>query len=82
LTGVHEVQGHDERIAAIARDYAKSPAGALVVSPANRSRTEINQRIHAELQRSGLVSTEEHRISVLVHRKKPHWRSPHLGRAV
>jgi ATP-dependent exoDNAse (exonuclease V) alpha subunit len=66
---VHEIQGHDERIAAIARDYAKSPAGALVVSPDNRSRTEINQRIHLELQRSGLVSTEEHRISVLVHRQ-------------
>ena len=40
-----------------------------MVSPDNRSRTEINQRIHAELQRSGLVSTEERRISVLVHRQ-------------
>ena len=66
---VHEIQGHDERIAAIARDYAKSPGNTLVVSPDNRSRTEINERIHAELQRGGLVSSEEHRIRTLVPRQ-------------
>jgi conjugative relaxase-like TrwC/TraI family protein len=66
---VHEIQGHDERIAAIARDYAKSPENTLVISPDNRSRMEINERIHAELQRSGLVSNEEHRIRTLVPRQ-------------
>jgi ATP-dependent exoDNAse (exonuclease V) alpha subunit len=66
---VHEIQGHDERIAAIAKEYAKSPENTLVVSPDNRSRTEINVRIHAELQRGGLVSTEEHRIRTLVPRQ-------------
>ena len=50
---VHEIRGHDERIAAIAKEYANSPENTLVVSPDNRSRAEINQRIHAELQRSG-----------------------------
>jgi len=44
---VHEIHGHDERISAIAKDYAKSPENA---SPDNRSRMEINDRIHAELQ--------------------------------
>ena len=63
---VHEIQGHDERIAAIAKDYAKSPDNTLVVSPDNRSRAEINQRIHAEMQRSGLVSREVHSIRTLV----------------
>jgi hypothetical protein len=48
---VHEIQGHDERIAAIAKEYAKSPENTLVISPDNRSRTEINEHIHAELQR-------------------------------
>jgi ATP-dependent exoDNAse (exonuclease V) alpha subunit len=66
---VHETRGHDERIAAVARDYAKSPKNTLVVSPDNRSRTEINERIHAELQRGGLVSNEEHRIRTLVPRQ-------------
>jgi hypothetical protein len=38
-------------------------------SPDNRSRAEINERIHAELQRSRLVSSEEHRIRTLVPRQ-------------
>jgi conjugative relaxase-like TrwC/TraI family protein len=66
---VHEIQGHDERIAAIAKDYAQSPENTLVISPDNRSRTEINERIHAELQRCGLVSSEEHHIRTLVPRQ-------------
>jgi len=66
---VHEIQGHDERIAAVAKDYAKSPDNTLVISPDNRSRAEINERVHQELQRSGLVSTEEHSIRTLVPRQ-------------
>src|SRR5277367_1449037 len=66
---VHEIQGHDERIAAIAKEYAKSPENTLVISPDNRSRMEINERVHAELQRSGLVSNEDHRIRTLVPRQ-------------
>jgi hypothetical protein len=65
---VHEIQAHDERIAAIAKEYAQLPENTLVISPDNRSRIEINERIHSELQRSGLVSNEEHRIRTLVHR--------------
>jgi len=66
---VHEIQGHDERIAAIAKEYAKSPESTLVISPDNRSRMEINERVHAELQRSGLIRNEEHRIRTLVPRQ-------------
>src|SRR5271157_2713012 len=66
---VHEIQGHDKRIAAIANEYAKSPENTLVISPDNRSRLEINERIHAELQRGGLVSSQEHCIRTLVPRQ-------------
>jgi len=66
---VQEIKNHDERIAAIAKDYAKSPDNTLVISPDNRSRMEINQRVHAELQRGGIVSNEEHRIRTLVPRQ-------------
>jgi conjugative relaxase-like TrwC/TraI family protein len=66
---VHEIPGHDERIAAIAKEYVKSPDNTLVVSPDNRSRTEINERIHAELQGRGIVSGEEHSIRTLVPRQ-------------
>jgi ATP-dependent exoDNAse (exonuclease V) alpha subunit len=66
---IHEVQDHAGRIAAIAKEYAKSPDNTLVVSPDNRSRAEINQAIHAELQARGVVGREEHRAQVLVPRQ-------------
>jgi conjugative relaxase-like TrwC/TraI family protein len=67
---VHQVKGHDDRIAAIAREYAKSPSGTLVVSPDNRSRSEINQRIHGELQSRGVVNKQEHLVRTLVPRQE------------
>jgi conjugative relaxase-like TrwC/TraI family protein len=67
---VHEVKGHEERVTAIAREYAKSPESTLVVSPDNLSRTEINQRIHAELQARGVVRRDEHSVQTLVPRQE------------
>src|SRR3984957_17869592 len=67
---VHEVKGHEERISAIAHEYAKSPESTLVVSPDNRSRMEINQKIHDELQSRGVVSREEHSVQTLVPRQE------------
>ncbi len=66
---VHEVAGREERIAAIAKEYAKSPEGTLVVSPDNRSRVEINLAIRAEMQERGFVSKEEHPLTALVPRQ-------------
>src|SRR6202789_1572507 len=66
---VHEIAGRDDRIAAIAKEYAKSPEGTLVVSPDNRSRVEINLAIRAEMQERGSVSKEEHPIAALVPRQ-------------
>lgn len=67
---VHEVPGHEERISAIAKEYAKSPENTLVVPPDNRSRMEINERIHAELQGKGLVRGEEYAIRTLAPRQE------------
>jgi hypothetical protein len=55
---------------AIAREYARSPEKTLVVSPENRSRVEINQRIHGELQSRGVVSRNERAITTLVPRQE------------
>jgi hypothetical protein len=57
---IHEVKGHEERIAAIAKEYARSPERTLVVSPDNHSRGKINQAIHAELRAKGVVASDEH----------------------
>lgn len=66
---VHEIPDHDRRIEAIAKEYAGSPERTLVVSPDNRSRIEINERIHAELQGRGAVRDAEHHVRTLVPRQ-------------
>jgi ATP-dependent exoDNAse (exonuclease V) alpha subunit len=66
---VHEVKDPAQRIEAIAKEYAKSPENTLVVSPDNRSRAEINAKIHGELQAQGVVGREERRIDTLVPRQ-------------
>jgi conjugative relaxase-like TrwC/TraI family protein len=66
---VHEIPDHGGRITAIAKEYANSPERTLVVSPDNRSRIEINERIHAELQSRGTVNSAEHHIRTLVPRQ-------------
>jgi ATP-dependent exoDNAse (exonuclease V) alpha subunit len=67
---VHEIPNREERLEAIAKAYAEQPDRTLVVSPDNRSRQEINERIHRELQSSGRVEEQEHRMSVLVPRQE------------
>jgi ATP-dependent exoDNAse (exonuclease V) alpha subunit len=67
---VHEFSNREERIAAIAREYARSPESTLVVSPDNRSRAEINLRIHGELQSRGVVGRNERAITTLVPRQE------------
>jgi conjugative relaxase-like TrwC/TraI family protein len=66
---VHEFRGHNERIAAIAQEYAKSHEKTLVVSPDNRSRMQINERIHSELRGRGIVDGTEHQVRVLAPRQ-------------
>jgi conjugative relaxase-like TrwC/TraI family protein len=67
---IHEYGDRQERTAAIAREYARSPENTLVVSPDNRSRNEINLRIHSELQSRGLVSRAEQPVTTLVPRQE------------
>lgn len=66
---VREIPDRLERISAIAREYAQSPERTLVVSPDNRSRMEINQCIHTELQSRGIVNATEYQIRTLVPRQ-------------
>ncbi|HEX4065367.1 MAG TPA: MobF family relaxase [Acidobacteriaceae bacterium] len=66
---VHEIADHDIRIRAIAQEYANSAERTLVVSPDNRSRMEINESIHAELQNKGVVRDSEHHVRTLVPRQ-------------
>lgn len=65
---IHEIAGGGARLAAVARSYTKQPEGTLVISPDNKSRHEMNERIHCALQEKGVVSKEEHRVKVLINR--------------
>ena len=62
---VHEIVSREERLAAIAREYAREPQGTLVISPDNESRRELNTLIHREMQARGDVNPEEHKLRVL-----------------
>ena len=66
---VHEHRGREERIAALARDYARSPGNTLAVAPDNRTRAEINQAVRAELRAAGAVAGEERQTRVLTPRQ-------------
>jgi conjugative relaxase-like TrwC/TraI family protein len=67
---VYEVPDRKERIDLIARTYADRSEHTLVVSPDNRSRQEINERIHVELKSRGKVNNREHRLTVLAPRQE------------
>jgi conjugative relaxase-like TrwC/TraI family protein len=67
---VHEVANREDRLEAIAKAYGERPDATLVVSPDNRSRQEINERIHRELQSNGRVGEQEHCVTVLVPRQE------------
>lgn len=53
---VHSVEHRDDRFKAIARAFAESPEGTLVVSPDNNSRRELNAAIRAELREHGTIA--------------------------
>jgi len=65
---VTEIAGANERIAAIAKDYAVLPENTIIVSPDNRSRRQINEAVRAELQRNGILAADGHELRVLDHR--------------
>jgi len=65
---ITEIPDRAERVAAIAREYAARQENTLVVSPDNASRREINEAIRVELQSSGVVSKDDHRMEVLTQR--------------
>jgi conjugative relaxase-like TrwC/TraI family protein len=63
---VQQIQDEETRLNAIAQDYASQPDGTLVVSPDNRSRMALNERIHRELQTKGVVNIKETQARVLL----------------
>ncbi len=67
---VHEIGDRQERMSAIAKAYVERSEDTLVVSPDNKSRQQLNELIHHELQSLGRVAEQEHPLNVLVPRQE------------
>ena len=65
---IAQIVDPEQRVAAIAKQYAAHPGNTLVVSPDNASRRTINQAVRQELQTLGIVDGTDHSVRVLVPR--------------
>jgi ATP-dependent exoDNAse (exonuclease V) alpha subunit len=65
---VTEIAEPQQRIEAIAKNYAARPENTIIVSPDNASRRQINQAVRVELQASGVVDSANHAMRVLAAR--------------
>jgi conjugative relaxase-like TrwC/TraI family protein len=65
---ITEIPNRQERIAAMAIDYASQPENTIVVSPDNRSRQQINEAVRAELLQKGVLSADGQAFRTLTHR--------------
>ncbi|MFP5209481.1 MAG: MobF family relaxase [Acidobacteriota bacterium] len=66
---IQEMRDPQQRIRAIARGYAESPAKTLIVSPDNASRRELNRVVRTELKTNGSLSHEDHSFRILAQRQ-------------
>lgn len=67
---ITEISDPRQRIEAIAKDYVAKPENTLIVSPDNASRRDINDAVRTELQNSGVLSKENHSMTVLTQRSE------------
>ena len=65
---ITQIVDPNQRITAMAKDYAANPERTIIVSPDNRSRQLINQAVRVELQELGRLGAEQKTFSVLAHR--------------
>jgi conjugative relaxase-like TrwC/TraI family protein len=65
---VIEIADPQQRIAAIAKNYAAHPESTIIVSPDNASRRAINQAVRQELQALGALNKQNHSMRVLTPR--------------
>ncbi|WP_353070439.1 MobF family relaxase (plasmid) [Tunturibacter empetritectus] len=65
---VSEITNGQERINAIAKDYATRPENTIIVSPDNKSRQLINEAVRGELLQQGTLADDGQKFSTLAHR--------------
>ena len=65
---VSEITNRQDRINAIAQDYAARPENTIIVSPDNKSRQQINEAVRAELRQNGTLADDGQQFRTLAHR--------------
>jgi molybdopterin-guanine dinucleotide biosynthesis protein len=65
---VIEIPNAQDRVAAIARDYAANPENTIIVSPDNRSCQRINEAVRDELRKIGKLAGDGQTLRTLTHR--------------
>ena len=65
---VTEIPNGTERIQANARDYATKPESAIIVSPDNKSRQQLNEAVRVELKEKGILSGQVETFRTLTNR--------------
>ncbi|MBB5342021.1 MobF family relaxase [Tunturiibacter gelidoferens] len=65
---VSEITNGQERINAIAKDYATRPENTIIVSPDNKSRQQINEAVRGELLQQCTLADDGQKFSTLAHR--------------
>ena len=65
---VKEIANGQDRITAIAKDYAANPKNTIIVSPDNRSRQQINEAVRTELLEKGVLGEDGREFRTLSHR--------------
>ncbi|ADW71403.1 MobF family relaxase [Granulicella tundricola] len=67
---VTQVEDRQERIAVIAKEYARQPENTIIVSPDNISRRDLNAAVRSELQEAGIVERTSHFLPTLIPRSE------------
>lgn len=67
---VHTIEHRDKRLQAIAKEFAATPEGTLVISPDNQSRRDLNEAIRNELRGDGKLQSDRFRLPILINRQE------------
>ena len=65
---ITQIPNAQDRVTAIAKDYAAAPENAIIVSPDNKSRQQINEAVRGEMLQKGTLAEDGREFQTLSHR--------------
>ena len=65
---ITQIPNAQDRVTAIAKDYAAAPGNTIIVSPDNNSRQQINEAVRGEMLQKGTLAGDGREFQTLSHR--------------